>query len=134
MTSAERPAAGQLNFSAADCKRLAEAFSYNHRRFLGRGPDWVGVAVDGDTIIVESRGVLTALEKTVAREPQNHELVRLMRDKAVEVAVPSWQRGFPEAFGLTILAVKSCLDIASDSATLFFRVAPVDDSVSTHTG
>jgi uncharacterized protein YbcI len=109
---------------------VTAALTQFERDFLGRGPREARTFIVQDLVLVRLKGVLSAAEQQLSREPDGVELIKKVRSRLVEGAADQIARLVEAEVGIGVVSMHT--DISTRTGERFFVFElerPIDEDL-----
>jgi uncharacterized protein YbcI len=109
---------------------VTAALTQFERDFLGRGPREARTFIVQDLVLVRLKGILSAAEQQLSREPSGTELIKQVRSRLVEGSA-SVLAGLVEAeIGIPVVSMHTDISTRTGERVFVFELErPLDDEV-----
>lgn len=92
------------------------------KEYMGRGPEETSVDIMGDIIFVRLKGVLTAAEKTLAKDPEGKALVKQTRVRLLESSRALLEKNLEELTGARVITMHTDISTKTGERIIVFTL------------
>ena len=102
--------------------KIREMIIKFEKEHMGRGPEDTTAQILGDIIFIRLKGVLTAAEKALAKDPEGKNLVKQTRVRLLESSRKLLEKGVEEATGAAVLTLHTDISTKTGERIIVFTM------------